>query len=84
MAYNLGSVCKSQERWAPARRAFEHALALTPPADTERVGGCHFHLGEIALAQDDPRGARAQFAHAIEAVPNHGKARARLDALAVS
>lgn len=81
MAYNLGSLYERQGRWSPAARAFERALRLTSPDDAARVGGCHFHLGEIALAQGQESAAREHFARALEALPNHGKARARLDAL---
>ena len=81
IAYNLGSFYERQGRWALAERAFRRALALTAPDDPSRRGGCHFHLGEIALARQDEPAADEHFAHALEAVPNHGKARARLDAL---
>ena len=70
-----------QARWALAARAFRRALSLTPADDLARVGGCHFHLGEIALAQRDDGRAREHFARALEAVPDHGKARARFDAI---
>jgi tetratricopeptide (TPR) repeat protein len=81
IAYNLGSLFERQERWGQAARAFAQALRLTPAHDLARVGGCHFHLGEIALAQHDDARARDHLAKAVEALPNHGKARARLDAL---
>ena len=81
IAYNLGSLYERHERWALAGRLFRRALALTPPEDAAHLGGCHFHLGEIALATGDEAGARLQFASALAALPTHGKARARLDAL---
>ena len=79
--YNLGSFYERQRRWALAERAFVRALTLTPPHDAARRGGCHFHLGEIALALQDEAAAREHFTQALAAVPTHGKARARLDAL---
>ncbi len=82
--YNLGSLYERQERWALAERAFGRALAVTASHDVGRRGGCHFHLGEIALARRDEAGAREHFAHALAAVPEHGKARARLDALSAA
>jgi tetratricopeptide (TPR) repeat protein len=81
VAYNLGSLYERQARWTQAARAFTQALRLTPLHDASRVGGCHFHLGEIALAQQDDARARDHFARAVEALPNHAKARARLAAL---
>jgi tetratricopeptide (TPR) repeat protein len=82
VAYNLGSLYERQERWPLAARAFEQALALTAPHDAARIGGCHFHLGEIALAMGDDGRAREHFGRALEALPHHGRARARLDAFA--
>ncbi len=79
--YNLGSFYERQGRWAFATRAFERALTLTAPDDAGRRGGCHFHLGEIALARQDEPAAVEHFTHALADVPTHGKARARLDAL---
>jgi tetratricopeptide (TPR) repeat protein len=84
VAYNLGSLYERLERWAQARRAFEHALRLTPPEDAERIGGCHFHLGEIAHATGDTLQSRAHYERALTLLPSHGKARARLNALAVA
>ena len=81
MAYNLGSLYERLGRWAHAERAFGRALALAAPDDQARRGGCHFHLGEIALAQRDDAAARDHFARTLEALPRHGKARVRLDAL---
>jgi hypothetical protein len=81
IAYNLGSVYERQGRWRQASRAFAQALRLTPAHDLARVGGCHFHLGEIALAEGDDVRAREHFERALAALPAHGKARARLDAL---
>jgi tetratricopeptide (TPR) repeat protein len=81
MAYNLGSLYERQGRWAHASRAFERALALAAPHDYGRRGGCHFHLGEIALAMGDDTAARESFTRALEALPAHGKARARLGEL---
>jgi len=81
VAYNLGSLYERQGRWPQAERAFSKALRLAPSHDRTRRGGCHFHLGEIALAMGDDLLAREQFARALEALPTHGKARARLDAL---
>jgi predicted O-methyltransferase YrrM len=81
VAYNLGSLYERQHRWPQARRGFSQALRLTPPHDRLRRGGCHFHLGEIALAAGDDVLAREHFARALEALPTHGKARARLAAL---
>ena len=78
IAYNLGSLYERQARWPQARRAFLQALRLAAPHDRVRRGGCHFHLGEIALAQGEGEAARAQFDAAVEALPDHGKARARL------
>jgi tetratricopeptide (TPR) repeat protein len=82
MAYNLGSLYERLGRWAHAERAFGRALPLAAPDDNARRGGCHFHLGEIALAIGDDARAREHFARALDALPGHGKARARLDALA--
>jgi predicted O-methyltransferase YrrM/tetratricopeptide (TPR) repeat protein len=82
VAYNLGSLYERDGRWLEARAAFERALRETPPSDAARVGGCHFHLGEIALGLDEPAAAREHFTRALAAIPHHGKARARLDALA--
>ncbi|MEO5821820.1 MAG: class I SAM-dependent methyltransferase [Vicinamibacteraceae bacterium] len=82
VAYNLGSLYERLERWAKARRAFEHALRLLRPDDAARVGGCRFHLGEIALAMGEDADARESFTRALEALPAHGKARTRLDELA--
>jgi predicted O-methyltransferase YrrM/tetratricopeptide (TPR) repeat protein len=79
--YNLGSFYERQGRWTFAERAFARALALTPSDDAARRGGCHFHLGEIALARGDEAAARQHFTRAVADVPNHGKARARLDAV---
>jgi tetratricopeptide (TPR) repeat protein len=81
IAYNLGSLYERLGRWPLATRAFAQALALTPTHDLARIGGCEFHLGEIALAAGDEAAARAHFTRALAALPNHGKARARLDAL---
>jgi tetratricopeptide (TPR) repeat protein len=81
VAYNLGSLYERQQRWPLAARAFAQALSSTLPHDAARVGGCHFHLGEIALVAGDGSGAREHFERALEAIPNHDKARARLDAL---
>jgi tetratricopeptide (TPR) repeat protein len=81
IAYNLGSLYERQQRWPLAARAFAQALSSTLPHDMARVGGCHFHLGEIALAAGDESRAREHFGRALEALPNHGKARARLEAL---
>jgi hypothetical protein len=81
VAYNLGSLYERQARWSLAQRAFAQALSLTLPNELERIGGCHFHLGEIARAMGDETLAREHFTHALEAVPTHGKARARLRAL---
>jgi hypothetical protein len=81
IAYNLGSLYQRQERWPLAARGFAQALALTAPHDAARVGGCHFHLGEIAQAMGDDVLARDHFVRALEALPKHAKARARLDAL---
>jgi predicted O-methyltransferase YrrM len=81
IAYNLGSLYERQRRWPLATRAFAQALSLTPAHDAARAGGCEFHLGEIALAAGDEPAARAHFTRALAALPNHGKARARLDAL---
>ncbi len=81
VAYNLGSFYQRQGRWALAARTFARALAMTAPDDAGRRAGCHFHLGEIALAQQDDAAARDHFGRALEAMPDHGKARARLDAL---
>ncbi len=82
MAYNLGSLYERRGRWAHAERAFRRALALAAPDDHARRGGCHFHLGEIALARRDDAVARDHFARTLEALPGHAKARARLDTLA--
>jgi len=82
--YNVGSFYERQGRWTFAERAFARALALTPSHDGVRRGGCHFHLGEIALARGDEAAARAHFTRALADVPNHGKARARLDGLAAA
>ena len=82
--YNLGSLYERQRRWALAERAFVRALKLTPPHDASRVGGCHFHLGEITLARHDEAAAREHFTHTLAAIPAHGKARARLDALSAA
>ena len=84
IAYNLGSLYERQRRWPQAERAFTKALRLAPPHDRARRGGCHFHLGEIALALGDEAGARTHFANALEALPQHGRARARLDALVIA
>jgi tetratricopeptide (TPR) repeat protein len=81
IVYNLGSFYERQGRWAGAERAFARALALAGQDDLARRGGCHFHLGEIALAQGHEAVARDHYARALEALPGHGKARARLDAL---
>jgi predicted O-methyltransferase YrrM len=81
IAYNLGSLYERQERWLSAERAFNKALRLASPHDRTRRGGCHFHLGEIALALGDEAGARAHLAEALAALPDHGKARDRLAAL---
>ena len=80
-AYTLGSFYERQARWALAVRAFTRALSLTAAHDLARVGGCQFHLGELALAQGDDAGAREHYAQALAAVPDHGKARLRLEAL---
>ena len=84
IAYNLGSLYERQGRWPQATRAFAQALRLTPAHDLARVGGCHFHLGEIALAGEDASRAREHFVRALAALPNHGRARARLDALVMT
>jgi tetratricopeptide (TPR) repeat protein len=84
IAYNLGSLYERQGRWPQASRAFAQALRLTPAHDSARVGGCHFHLGEIALAERETERARQHFAAAVEALPNHAKARARCEALAAA
>jgi tetratricopeptide (TPR) repeat protein len=81
MAYNLGSLYERQARWGLASRAFTRALRHAAADDSARRGGCHFHLGEIALAMGDDTSARAHFVSALDALPNHGKARARLEAL---
>lgn len=81
MAYNLGSFYERQGRSALAERAFHRALALTAAHDAGRRAGCHFHLGEIAIATGEDAAAREHFTRALEALPGHGKARARLDAL---
>jgi GT2 family glycosyltransferase len=81
VAYNLASLYERQARWLLAQRAFTRALSLALPQDAARVGGCHFHLGEIALALRDDILAREHFAWALQAIPTHGKARARLEAL---
>jgi predicted O-methyltransferase YrrM/tetratricopeptide (TPR) repeat protein len=81
ICYNLGSLYERQQRWPLAARAFGQALALTAPHDRARRGGCHFHLGEIALAMGDDALARDHFRQALEALPDHGKARARLESL---
>ena len=60
--YNLGSFYERQGRWALAARAFARALAMTAPDDAGRRAGCHFHLGEIALAQQDDAAGRDHFA----------------------
>jgi tetratricopeptide (TPR) repeat protein len=82
VAYNLGSLYERQERWLPATRAFEQALRLAPPDERARIGGCHFHLGEIARASGDAARSRHHYEEALAALPSHGKARARLAALA--
>jgi predicted O-methyltransferase YrrM len=81
ICYNLGSLYERQQRWPFAARAFAQALSLTAPHDAARIGGCHFHLGEIALATGDDAVARDHFARALDALPQHAKARARLGAL---
>jgi tetratricopeptide (TPR) repeat protein len=83
-AYNLGSLYERRERWTAARRAFEQALGLIRSSDGGRVAGCHFHLGEIAQATGDAAGSRAHYEQALLALPTHGKARARLETIAVA
>ena len=80
MAYNLGSFYERQGRWTLAAARLRARAGADSAARCRPRGGCHFHLGEIALAQDEDAGAPAtHFARALEALPNHGKARARLE-----
>jgi hypothetical protein len=81
VAYNLASLYERQGRWLVAQRAFTRALSLASSHDAARVSGCHFHLGEIALVLRDDVLAREHFVRALAAMPTHGKARARLEAL---
>jgi hypothetical protein len=82
VAYNLGSLYERQGRWAQAERAFTQSLRWALPQHAARIGGCHYHLGEVALAQGDDARGRDHFARAVEALPTHGKARARLESFA--
>lgn len=59
LGYSLGSTYYQLGRYGSAQREFQALLG-----DPGLAGLCHYNLGLIALKQDDPAAARAEFSEA--------------------
>lgn len=79
--YNLGSLYQRMGNDERARAEFEQLLASADCPDNGVCGGCHTHLGEISLKDGDRETARTHFEQALKFVPEHQKAKERLQEL---